>query len=190
MTTQLFLVDGGGGVSGYSMVRTLRGLQAGGALFNGVVNTTASGTEIQWTQTAGGASLSFVTKPFAAAVTISGAPTVNIWAFESAAAANCGLRLKLFKLTSGGTKTLFATLDEGAELSTGIAAIACTGSVTSTAFVKGDRLVVEPYIYNVGTMGGSATCEMRYGRNTSGAQGDSYITMAEDIRFVRPVLIT
>lgn len=177
MPTTFYLQSGGAGFSGYDIARLTRG----SAVTTAVVNTTSGGTDIQWTVTGGGAALSFCTRPLSAAVTISGTVTVNVWAVESAAQANAEFRLKLFRLQPNGTKTLFATLDDGSELPTTIAAQNYTGTPTSTAFSIGDRIVMEPYITNIGTMGANRTCSMTYNGGSAGASGDSYVTFNETV---------
>lgn len=178
MPTTFYLQSGGAGFSGYDIARLTRG----SSVETATVNTTNGGTDIQWTLTGGGTALSFCSRPLSAAVTISGTVTVNVWAVESAAQANAGFRLKLFRLQPGGTKTLFATLDRGAELPTTIAAQNYTGTPTSTAFSIGDRIVMEPYITNAGgNMGANRTCNMTYNGGTAGASGDSYVTFNETV---------
>lgn len=177
MPTTFYLQNGGAGYTGYNIARLTRGT----ATATATVNTAASGTDIQWTVTAGGTALSFCTRPLSAAVTISGTVTINVWASESNNQANAGYRMKLFKLTPDGTKTLFATLSRGVELPTTLAAQNYTGTPTSTAFAIGDRIVMEPYITNVGTMGGSRTCDMTFSGPTAGASGDSYVTFTETV---------
>lgn len=186
MATTFYLLSGGAGYSGYNVARLTRGASTATA----IVNTTSGGTDIQWTVTAGGAALSFCTRPLSAAVTISGTVTVNIWAVESATQANAVSRLKVFKLTPDGTKTLFSTLTAGAELPTTIAAQNYTGTPTSTAFAVGDRIVMEPYITNTGTMGASRTCDMTYSGATAAATGDSYVTFTETISTRSAILLS
>lgn len=186
MPTTFYLQNGGAGYSGYNVAR----LSRGSGVTTATVDTTNGGTDIQWTLTSGGTALSFCTRPLSSAVTISGTVTVNVWAVESATQANAGFRMKLYKLTPGGTKTLFATLDRGAELPTTIAAQNYTGTPTSTSFAIGDRIVMEPYITNVGTMGNGRTCDMTYSGGTAAASGDSYVTFNETVLVQAAALTT
>jgi len=176
--TTLFLQDTGAGFTGYNLAGRYK---VAGSILTATVNTAGSGTDIQWTTTAGGATISFASRPFTGAITIAGTVTINIWTAESSASANAGLRVKLSRLQADGTKTLFATLDKGTEMTTGAVAQNYTGAPTSTAFVKGDRLVIEPFITNIGTMGGGFTCSFTYNRANSGATGDSFVTLTETL---------
>lgn len=177
MPTTFYLQSGGAGYVGYNIARLTRGA----ASTTATVDTVNSGTDIQWTLTSGGTPLSFCSRPLSGAVTISGTVTVNVWAEESNNTANAGFRLKLFKLSPNGTKTLFATLDKGTELPTSPAAQNYTGTPTSTAFSVGDRIVMEPYITNIGSMNGSRTCTMSYNGPTAGVAGDAYVTFTETV---------
>lgn len=179
MATTFYLYNGGSGVSGYDGASVNPGPDVMSTIV--VVDTGASGTDIQWTKTSGGAPLSWATRPLSAAVTISGTVTVNVWGVESTVAANAGVRFKLFRLQPNGTKTLFGTLDRGVELTNAMTAQNYTGTPSSQAFAIGDRIVMEPYITNVGVMAGALTCSMRYARGSPGISGDSYITFTETI---------
>lgn len=176
MPTTFYFRDGGAGFAGFKIARLTRGASTTTA----TVNTTGGGTDIQWTNTAGGTLLSFCTRPLSAAVTISGSVSVNVYASESAIQANAGFRLKLYRLKPNGTETLFATLDRGAELPTTTGLQSYSGTPTSTVFVVGDRIVMEPYITNIGTMGANRTCDLLY-NGTSASNTDSRVTFDETI---------
>jgi len=86
-------------------------ITAGSGTATGVVNTTASGTNIQWTRTAGGTVLEWISgRVPSGGFPLSGAVNVAIWANESAMGANSGGRVRLYKRTSGGTETELFTL--------------------------------------------------------------------------------
>lgn len=186
MATTLYLRKGGGGVSGYEALKRTRGA----SITTGVVNSAASGTDIQWTKTAGGSILAFVSKPFLRPLTISGTITINVWALEGNNAANSQLRLRVSRLTPAGVKTVFGTFDAGVELLAGTSAQNYTGSPTSTDFAKGDRLVLEPYLTNFGTMAAGYTPNVVYDRGTAGSSGDSYIITTETLPLSRATLIS
>src|SRR5678816_2979974 len=79
---------------------------AGASLTTGVVNTAGSGTQIQWTKTAGGAVLEWISgRVPVGGFTLSGTMTFNIWASESATAANAGGRVRVFKRTAAGSES-------------------------------------------------------------------------------------
>src|SRR5688572_20802671 len=183
MVTKLFLREAvGNGISSYrDMLAT-----AGSSLTTGVVNTTASGTQIQWTKTAGGSVLEWISgRVPAGGFTLSGTMTFNIWAQESATAANCGGRVRVFKRTAAGSESEIGggPYNDGVEFGTTRAAMNWTGAPTSTAFAENDRIIVRYYITNVGTMGGSRTCTMAYDAATGGADGDSWFQINENVSF-------
>ncbi len=62
----------------------------------GVVNTAASGTQIQWTDSAGGSVLEWISgRVPSGGFTLSGTMSFSLWARESNMSANCGARARL-----------------------------------------------------------------------------------------------
>lgn len=157
------------------------------ALTTAVVNTVASGTQIQWTRTAGGTVLEWITgRSPTGGWTISGTVTFNTWAKESDMAANCGMRCRLFRRTPGGVETEVAggPFDKAAEFGTTLNnADQWTGTATSLAFAEDDRLVIRLYITNIGTMGGPYTCTMDYDTVTANADGDCWVELTQTVAF-------
>jgi hypothetical protein len=142
-----------------------------------VVNTAASGTEIQWTFTAGGTAAEWVSgrmgKNFYLANpdVDNAAVSINLNALQSATAANCGVRAKLFRLRNG-TETQFFTGDNTTELGTSAAnrvINSVTGTLTPSEFLEDDRIVARFYIIpSAGqTMGGARTCTLNYNSSAS-----------------------
>jgi hypothetical protein len=137
-----------------------------------VVNTAAAATEIQWTRTAGGTLLEWISPRMKApGWTVDSATlftSVNYFACESDAAANCKLRLRVFRRTPTGTETLVATWDKATEL--GVCATFSQGTLSpatlagTVSFAEDDRVVLRTYIIPADglTMGGGHTCTMRY----------------------------
>jgi hypothetical protein len=125
----------------------------------------------------------FVTEPFASAVTIAGAITVNLRCRENAMGDNIGAQLVLYKLAPDGTTTLVLNSERGVEMGTSEAAQNWSPTPTSTAFAKGDRLIVAPMFNNVGTLGVGSVGYFTYSGPTAGASGDSYITLTENLTF-------
>lgn len=126
-----------------------------------VVDTVASGTEIQWTRASGAEVLAWISPPLAAGVTLTTAD-IRIGARESHINANCGGRCRLFRRTPDGTETELGggPFDDGVEFTTGLAAYVWTCNFTDTAFNAGDRILLKVYITNVGTMGGGYNCSL------------------------------
>src|SRR5262245_415177 len=165
-------------------------ITAGSSLTTGVVNTTASGTEIQWTKTAGGAVLTFLSPPLAAGFTLATTDTMtfNLWAFESNASANCGVRVRVYKVQrdglTGGQEVNGSPFNKGTELGTSAAVQNWTGTVgANMTFVENDRIMIRVYITNIGTMGGSFTCTLDYDGGSGGADGDSWFQLNNNVTF-------
>lgn len=183
MATKLFLRETT--VNGIGTFRDLI-TTAGATATTGVVNTAASGTQIQWTKTAGGAVLEWISgRVPAGGFTLSGTMTFNIWASENSAQANAGGRSRVFKRTSAGVETEIAggPFNHGVEFGTSAAAKNWTGTPTSTTFSEDDRIVVRYYITNIGTMGSAKTCTINYDGPTASASGDSWFQINETVSF-------
>ena len=184
MSTQLFLRDlasdlGGSGQKALSASR-------GAASTTAVTNTTASGTNIQVTQTGGGQALTWFSVPLAP-VTISGSVTVNIWGFESANAANAkaGVTIEHTDVAGNVLSTIVAntavpTTSSEYGLSPGGAKNA-SFTPTSTLVANGDRIKVTLFVKNQGTMGGSQTVTNSYDGPSAAAAGDTYVTFTETL---------
>lgn len=165
-----------GGVNCYDLLTT-----AGASNDTAVVTATASGTDIQWTKTAGGSILVFTT----GRAPVGGWTIIHadlaLWAFESVATVNAGLRVRFYKRDTGGTETLIggSPFDDGVELSTDNTLMEWAGNVTDTALAEDERLLVKFYLTNVGTMAaGTATINFN-GDSTSGSSPSvSYIGTA------------
>src|SRR5687768_8161768 len=78
---------------------------AGSGAATAVVNTAASGTEIQWTQTAGGSVIQFISGRAPSGGFTLTSTDISIWAQESNAQANCGGRFRVFKRAANGVET-------------------------------------------------------------------------------------
>jgi hypothetical protein len=153
----------------------------------GVVNTVASGTQVQWTRTAGGTLLEWATgrfkeswrlDPTGFALSTDGAASFfGIGALESNLAANCGLRGQIFRRRPNGSETLCISMDGVAEFGTTLAiyqlhaegsSIAANVTFTTTDFFADDRLVVRLYIIPIGgVMGSGRTCTLNYDSTSS-----------------------
>lgn len=182
MATKLFLRNTANAAIGnfYDMVTT-----AGSASTTGVVNTTTAGTQIQWTRTAGGTVLEWISgKVPAGGFTLSGTMTFSIWAQESNMNANIGGRARVFKRTSGGVETEVAVtpFDDGVEFGTAAAEMTWTGTPMSTSFAENDRIICRYYITNVGVMATGFTGTITYNA-ADAATGDSFFQINENVTF-------
>lgn len=177
-----------GGAGQFSM-----GQRRGRTVTTAVTTSTASGTNIQVTATAGGQALKFFSEPMTAAVTISGTIQPNLRGFESANAVNAGLALLVERANNAGVaqSTVIARQVIGAELVTTEASRSGAAlTPTSTAFAAGERICVTVSLINVGTMG-AGTVSFVYNGAASAASGDNFLTFTEtfltdDIQDVSP----
>lgn len=167
----------------------------GPSAIEATVNTTASGTEIQWTDTGGGQVLEWISPPLAAGFTLATTDTMtfNIWARESNMNANIGGRVRVYRWRryqdSAIAELNNGPWSDGVEFGTSDAAMNWTGNVsTNVVFDEDDRLLVRYYITNVGTMGGSQTGTLSYDGPTGGADGDSYFQLNNNVTFKSEVL--
>lgn len=181
MATKLFLrstQNNGIGATYFDMVTTQSPNPS-----TAVVDTVGSGTEIQWTQTAGGSVIQWVSGRAPAGGFTLTSTDIQIWAKESNGTANCGGRYRVFKRTSGGTETELGggPFNDGVEFGTSSAAMTWIGNVTDTVFAEDDRILLKIYITNVGTMGSGRTCTLSYDGNTG--ISDSWLNLAETITF-------
>ncbi len=183
MATKLFLrstTNNGIGPSYLDMVVT-----AGSGSATCVVNTAASGTEIQWTVTDGGAVRQWISGRVPAGGFTLTTTDISIWAHESGTSANAGGRYRLFKRSAAGVETELGggAYDDGVEFTKGTPTeMTWTGNPTDTAFAENDRLLLKLYITNVGTMGGSQTCTLTY-NGADGATGDAFLNLNETVAF-------
>lgn len=163
----------------------------GGASVDYVTNTTASGTSIQATDSAGGTVLTWLSPPLAA-VTIAGPIRVNVRGRESANAANAGRRILIERTNGAGAvqSTIVALTNHGTELTTTDAVNSVWNiTPTSTALSAGDRIKVTLYLGNVGTMGGSQTVTYSVAGPTEEAAGDSWLRFVEALA-INPQTLT
>lgn len=152
------------GISGFLDLLPARGA----GLATAVVNTTASGSDIPWTLTAGGAVAEWISPRIARSVaeftSASPWPLCALYVGESAGQANAQVRARLWKRNLAGTETLiWGPEDMGRELSTSALQLESFGTNRMTAsFDEDDRIVLRLYCHNFGTMGSGRTCTLRY----------------------------
>lgn len=130
----------------------------------------------------------WLSRPLAAAVTISGTVTFNIWALESSMSANATLKVKVFRISNTGTVVstiIDSTRTSATELGTSDAAINWTDTPTSTNMAKGDRIMVVIYATDSSgaTLASGFTWTVNYAGTTGGASGDSYVQFNESLTF-------
>lgn len=156
----------------------------GRSLTEAVTTTTASGTNITVTATAGGQALAWFSEPITAAVTISGTVTPNIRGRESANTVNAGAGILIERCNNAGTVQSTIVPDTVVGLEFGLTESARTANITptSTAMAVGERIKVTLKIRNVGGTMAAGTATISYDGAAVNGQGDTYVRFAEDIR--------
>lgn len=186
MATKLFLLKQSAGIANRPNYKDMH-TAAGSAAATGVVDTVASGTEIQWTNdTTSDRVIAWASRKLSSGLTLT-TSDISIWASESNMSANAGGRFRVFKLAVNGTETELAggPFNDGVEFGTAAAEMLWAGNFTDTAFAAGDRVVVKVYITNVGVMGGGFTCTLTYNA-ADAATGDSFFNLNENLSFSQP----
>jgi hypothetical protein len=184
MPTDFFLRSRASGLGGAGQ-RALS-QRRGRASSTVITTTTASGTNIQVTATAGGQALTWFSEPFTANITISGTVTVNIRGLESAAAVNAGRGILIERTNNAGTvqSSIVADTTVPSTITEFTTSDAANGSATytptSTAMSAGDRIKVTLKVRNVGTMG-SGTATISHDGAAVNAAGDTYVRFTENI---------
>ena len=156
---------------------------AGSSSDTAVVNSTASGTEIQFTKTAGGAIAQWISGRAPVGGFTLTSTDVSLWLQEDLAATNIGGRYRIFKRAADTTETEIGggPFDDGVEFGTTATEETWTGNVTDTAFAEDDRILVKLYITNIGVMAvGTGTLTFNA---ADAATGDSFINITPAVNF-------
>ena len=183
--TKLYLHDAASDVSGYKYAT----VSLGPSNTTAVTNTVTSGTDIQVTKTGGGATVAWITPPFSGSVTISGTATCNVYGGESSNSANSAFRCRFYKYSGGSEGSAILTANMTTELSTNTSLVRnWTGTVSSTNFVAGDRLVIKLFVENcvtsgcpTGSMGNGYTVTAGYDGTTDGSNAASWVQTPQSI---------
>lgn len=127
----------------------------------------------------------FVSLPLAAAATISGTITFNLRMAESMTGMNAGAQCVVQRLDSSlAVQETVINSERGTEMGTSEAAQNWTGTPTSTAFNKGDRIRVVPAFNDAGGTMASGFTGTFWWNGAAGATGDSFVTFTENLSFV------
>lgn len=185
MAVDFFLRSDASGLGGAGQRRLSQ--RRGRASATVITTTTAGGTNITVTATAGGQALTWFSEPITEAVTISSTVTVNIRGLESANTVNAGRGILIERTNNAGTvqstivadSTVPATITEFT--TTDAANGAATYTATSTAMAVGERIKITLKIRNVGTMG-AGTVTISHDGPASAAAGDTWVRFTQDIR--------
>ena len=159
---------------------------AGASATTAVVATTNGGTEIQWTQTSGGAELLFVSGRVPAGGFTLTTTDISIWASESGTGIDAAGAYRIFKRDSLGVETELGggLYSDGVEFTkTTATEMSWTGNPTDTAFAENDRILLK--IKAVEAAAGAmsvGTCTLTYDA-ADAATGDSFFNIAETVAF-------
>ena len=179
----------------YLFMKTTRG---DGVVGGNVYNlAAAAGTprESQWTETANGTALLWISDPVDRQQNVSsgaaGTVTFNFWAMENNMNNNIQVGARIYRWSkNNGTETLIASANDGVELGTTFAALNFTvNPAANTVLLKGDRVVVKFFGANLAataTAVGTNPCS--YNGTTAAANGDSYITLTNNMTFQRDII--
>jgi hypothetical protein len=183
MATKLFTIRTNINVNGSDY--ELLSLTAGAAQTNGVPTNTAAGPATITFNASGSASSTTLRcmSNRLTGVTISGTITANLWALESAMAANAGASILVRRCDLDGTP-ISTILDsaKGTEFGTAIAAQNWAPTPTSTTLSDGDRIRVDWRFTDAGgTMASGNTCTASYSGPTGAADGDTWLQFTETI---------
>jgi hypothetical protein len=132
------------------------------------------------------AALVWYSSPLAAAATISGSITWNIWAAESSLSANVAINGRI-EVVDGATGaiTLINQTTRTTELTlTSVATNFAQTPAAGVACKKGDRLRVRLFGDDAGTMATGFTFNVSYSGPTAAAAGDTWLQLTETLSFV------
>lgn len=147
------------------------------AATTGVVSTVSGPTDpLQWTRTAGGTLLSWISPRLSGQWTPDRNEYFKIWwwAHESAAQANASTRVRVYR-DRGGVELQIVHSDPGlSELTTAAARYdALAWTLTPATFLENDRIVLKLFIDDApSSMASGRTCTVTYDHNVAGGTGD------------------
>lgn len=181
----LYLTDTAAAVNPGSEDERLADLARGAGLATGVTDTVLGPTAgVQVTRTAGGTALTWISGGIAAAFTLAGPITVNVWMSESNGLANVGAQVKIERADSAGVvlSTVANSEEATTELAVGTRALVSWSVVpTSTNFAAGERIKIT-VLGNDGpaiVMAAAFTFDLGFAGVTAAADGDSWVRFAD-----------
>lgn len=136
----------------------------------------------------------YISPPIAADVTVSGTMSFSQYASESNMSANAAAAFAVYVLRAdalgtrnGNTRELIYFGKDDAEMGTSAAALTWTGTPTSTALRRGDRIFINPAAddaaSNMSSGGGTYTWGFYLDGTTLGGLGDTWVQFTETITF-------
>lgn len=156
---------------------------AGAAVDTDTVTLTDGGTQIQWTQSAGGSTIAWISGRVPAGGFTLTTTDISVWLLESNMNDEAVGRYRVFKFTPPSTVTELGggPFTDNAEMGTAITEMLWAGNVTDTAFAENDRILIRLYASNFTTMtAGTANVQFNAAAATT---GDSFFNIAETVAF-------
>lgn len=176
-------ISQGGTARNFGFLGTTRG---GGVVSRTLATVTGPTNPIAFGDGTPGLAIIYISDPIDQDVTISGTVTFNIWGLESGMNANAAFHVRVSRIDKTGARvSLVIASTRATEMGTSNAANNWTGTPTSTAFQKGDRICVMVGIDDAPTdMGSGFSCTFNLNGTTGAASGDSYVTFNETFGFL------
>lgn len=133
----------------------------------------------------------FISRPLAAAVTISGPIRFSLWAYETNAADNAAVNCAVYKVSGAdGTASLVHRTVRSVEVTVGSPATVNNFTETPAAgvdFARGDRIMLVPFFDDAGTMAQPGTDPLLFWTDGTGGSGatpyDSLVVFSETLAF-------
>lgn len=155
------------------------------SLGRGTASTTIAGT----TTTGDVAIAYWSTKPLVG-FTLAGSISINVWGDEQNATTNYGAKCIVYKWNpSAGLSTAIATITT-TEFPITAGAVTGSATPTSTAIANNDCLVFYFLFTPVGSGANNRSVNFYYSGATAAAQGDTYVTLTENVTLSRRAMLT
>jgi len=156
---------------------------AGAGVDVDTVTLTDGGTAIQWTQSAGGSTIAWISGRVPSGGFTLTTSDISVWLLESNMNDEAVGRYRLFKFTPPSTVVELGggPFTDNAEMPTTVGEMTWAGNVTDTAFAENDRLLLRLYASNFTTMT-AGTAQVHFNA-AAAATGDSFLNIAETVAF-------
>lgn len=142
------------------------------------------------TTTTGDVAIAYFTTHPLVGFTLSGSISINVWGDEQNATTNYGAKCIVYKWNlASGLSAALATITTG-EFATTPGVVTGSATPTSTVFANNDHLVFYFLFTPVGAGANNRTVNFYYNGATAAAQGDTYVTINENVTYSRRVMGT
>lgn len=152
--------------------------------FTDVIRGSGSAT-IAGTTNAGDVAIGYWTTMPLVGFTLSGSISINVWGDEQNSTTNYGAKCIVYKWNkTAGLSSAIATITT-TEFGTTAGAVTGSATPTSTAIANNDQLVFYFLFTPVGTGANGRSVNFYYNGATAAAQGDTYVTLTENLKYSR-----